>query len=89
VNNVINVKGAHGGKIMMPGINFFRINRDFTKNPIVRHSIEFSIMVIKYVELLEINKKYIIAKQLLRSATSIAASVMEAQSAESKSRLCT
>ena len=57
---------------------------DFAKNPLVRHSIEFSIMIIKYVELLEANKKYVIAKQLLRSATSIGACVMEAQSAESK-----
>jgi four helix bundle protein len=57
---------------------------DFTKNPIAKHSIEFSIMVIKYVELLEANKKFVIAKQLLRSGTSIGASVLEAQSAESK-----
>ncbi len=57
---------------------------DFTNNPIVRHSIEFSIMVIKYVETLEANRKFVIAKQLLRSATSIGASVLEAQSAESK-----
>lgn len=48
------------------------------------HSVEFSIMIIKYVELLETNKKFVIAKQLLRSATSIGASVLEAQSAESK-----
>jgi len=57
---------------------------DFTKNPVVRHSVEFSIMVIKYVEILEANKKFVIAKQLLRSATSIGASVLEAQSSESK-----
>jgi four helix bundle protein len=57
---------------------------DFTKNPIVRHTVEFSIMVIKYVETLEANRKFVIANQLLRSATSIGASVLEAQSAESK-----
>lgn len=57
---------------------------DFANNPIIRHTVEFSIMIIKYVELLEANKKYVIAKQLLRSATSIGASAMEAQSAESK-----
>lgn len=44
---------------------------DFTNNPVVRHSIEFSIMVIKYVETLEANRKFVIAKQLLRSGTSI------------------
>ncbi len=60
------------------------MNLDLAKNPIARHSIEFSIMVIKYVEILEANKKYVIARQLLRSGTSIGACVMEAQSAESK-----
>jgi four helix bundle protein len=58
---------------------------DFANNPIVRHSVEFAIMVIKYAELLEADRKYVIARQLLKSGTSIGASVMEAQSAESKS----
>jgi four helix bundle protein len=57
---------------------------EYAKNPIVKNSIEFSIMTIKYLEILETNKKFVIAKQLLRSATSIGASAMEAQSAESK-----
>ncbi len=57
---------------------------DFSQNPIVKHSIEFALMIIKYAELLDDNRKYIIAKQLLRSGTSIGANVMEAQSAESK-----
>ena len=57
---------------------------DLQNNPVVRHSVEFSIMVIRYVEELEKNRKFVIANQLLRSATSIGASVMEAQSAESK-----
>jgi len=57
---------------------------DFAKNPLVKHAIEYSIMVINYVTILENNKKDVIAKQVLRSATSIGASVMEAQSAESK-----
>jgi len=57
---------------------------DLNNNPIVRHSLEFSLMMIKYVEQLEASKKYIIARQVLRSATSIGANVMEAQSAESK-----
>jgi four helix bundle protein len=63
----------------------FRMKKqDLIKNPIVRHTVEFSIMVIKYAETLEANRKFVIANQLLRSATSIGASVMEAQSAESK-----
>jgi len=57
---------------------------DFSNNPLVKHSIEFSLMIIKYVERLEEKKKYVIAKQILRSSTSIGACVMEAQSAESR-----
>lgn len=57
---------------------------DFSSNPLVLHSVEFSVLIIKYAEQLEAQRKYIIANQLLRSATSIGASVMEAQSAESK-----
>ena len=60
------------------------MRKGYERNPLVKHSIEFSIMVINYVTLLESNRKYVIAKQVLRSATSIGASVMEAQSAESK-----
>jgi len=53
-------------------------------NPILKKTIEFSLMVIEYCELLDSYKKYIISKQLLRSATSIGANAMEAQNAESK-----
>ena len=57
---------------------------DFSKNPLLKHSIEFSLMAIAYVEYLESIKKHVIGKQLLRCATSIGANAMEAQSAESK-----
>lgn len=60
------------------------MRKDYSSNPLVRHSVEFSLMIIKYVEILESNHKYIVAKQLLRSGTAIGACVMEAQSAESK-----
>jgi len=53
-------------------------------NPILKKTIEFSLMVIEYCELLDSYKKYIISKQLLRSATSIGANAMEAQNSESK-----
>ena len=53
-------------------------------NPVLKHSVEFSLMVIEYCELLEASRKYVIARQLLRSATSIGANAMEAQNAESK-----
>jgi four helix bundle protein len=55
-----------------------------SENIIVKKTIEFSLAIIEFVELLETNKKYIIAKQLLRSATSIGANIHEAQNAESK-----
>ena len=53
-------------------------------NPILKKSIEFSLVIIDYCEALDSNRKYIISKQLLRSATSIGANAMEAQNAESK-----
>jgi len=53
-------------------------------NLIVDLTLEFAIEIVKYCEVLEANKKYVIARQLLRSGTSIGASVREAQNAESK-----
>ena len=53
-------------------------------NIIVKKTVEFSLALIEYVELLESNRKYVIARQLLRSGTSIGANVHEAQNAESK-----
>jgi four helix bundle protein len=54
------------------------------ENVILRKTIEFSLSVIKYVEILEANKKFVIANQLMKSGTSIGANVHEAQNAESK-----
>ena len=53
-------------------------------NLIVEKTLSFSIEIIKFSEQLELLKKYVIAKQLLRSGTSIGANVWEAQNAESK-----
>ena len=54
-------------------------------NPILKLSFEFSLMIIQYCEILESNKKFVIARQILKSAgTSIGANCMEAQNAESK-----
>lgn len=58
--------------------------RNDKKNVIVQKTICFSLKIIKYTEALEQNRKFVIAKQLLRSATSIGANVFEAQNAESK-----
>ncbi len=52
-------------------------------NLIVKLSLAFAISIVEYAELLETNKKYIVARQLLKSGTSIGANVREAQNAES------
>ena len=49
-----------------------------TKNVIVEKSLDFSVEVISFCELPETQKKFVIARQLLRSGTSIAANVFEA-----------
>lgn len=54
------------------------------KNEIVEISFEFALNIIAYSELLEENKKFVIARQILRSGTSIGANVRESQGAESK-----
>jgi four helix bundle protein len=54
------------------------------KNIIVELSFNFALKVITYVESLETSHKYVIARQLLKSGTSIGANVREAQNAESR-----
>lgn len=54
------------------------------ENVIVEKTVAFSLEVIKFCEQLEQDKKYVIARQLLRCGTSIGANVFEAQNAESK-----
>jgi four helix bundle protein len=58
--------------------------RNDKENVIVRKSLIFAIEIIRFSEILEDEKKYIIARQLLKSGTSIGANVREAQNAESK-----
>ena len=53
-------------------------------NIIVDKTFRFALSIIEYCELLEEEKKFVIARQLLRSGTSIGANVREAQNAESK-----
>jgi four helix bundle protein len=54
------------------------------KNPILKLTLDFSLMVMDYCEKLEETKKFVIARQLLKSGTSIGANSIEAQNAESK-----
>jgi four helix bundle protein len=58
--------------------------RDDKENLIVRLTFEFALDIIEFSESLENAKKYIVAKQILKSGTSIGANVREAQNAESK-----
>jgi four helix bundle protein len=53
-------------------------------NPILKQTIQLSLLMIEYCEVLNNDKRYIISKQLLRSATSIGANSMEAQNSESR-----
>ena len=58
--------------------------RNDKQNVIVEISLQFALDIIEFSELLEENKKYIVARQVLRSGTSIGANIREAQNAESK-----
>ena len=53
-------------------------------NIIVDKTLKFALNIIKYCELLESKRKYVVANQLLKSGTSIGANIREAQNAESK-----
>jgi four helix bundle protein len=53
-------------------------------NVLLEVTFNFALRTMEFVEKLEESKKYIIAKQLLRSGTSIGANAREAQFAESK-----
>ena len=54
------------------------------ENVILNKSIDFSLEIITFCELLEEKRKYVIANQLLKSVTSIGANIHEAQNAESR-----
>ena len=54
------------------------------RNEILDLSFDFALMVIRFCELLENKRKYVIARQLLKSGTSIGANIREVQGAESK-----
>lgn len=54
------------------------------KNLILEKSFQFSLKIIELCEILEQNRKFVIANQLLKSGTSIGANIREAQNAESQ-----
>ena len=53
------------------------------RNDILELSFDFALQIISYCEQLEEKRKYVIARQLLKSGTSIGANVREAQNSES------
>lgn len=62
----------------------FTTSAKYQNNPILKETFEFAVLTVQYAELLESNRKYAIARQVIRSGTSIGANVKEAQNAESK-----
>lgn len=58
--------------------------RNDKENIIVDLTFQFALGIISFAEKLEEERKYVIARQLLKSGTSIGANVREAQNAESK-----
>jgi len=54
------------------------------ENIVLVKSIEFAVEIIEFCEVLEKEKKFVIAKQLLRCGTSVGANIHEAQNCESK-----
>lgn len=58
--------------------------RDDKENIIVGLTFKFSLAIIEFCEELEERKKFVVARQLIKSGTSIGANTREAQNAESK-----
>ncbi|MEO7982721.1 MAG: four helix bundle protein [Bacteroidota bacterium] len=54
------------------------------ENLLVSLTLEFAIEIVKYCDILEEKRKYVVARQLLKSGTSIGANVWGSQNAESK-----
>ncbi|HEX7847260.1 MAG TPA: four helix bundle protein [Chitinophagaceae bacterium] len=55
------------------------------QNLVLKLCFDFSLSIIAFCEELDLQKKYVISRQLLRSGTSIGANAVEAQNAESTS----
>jgi four helix bundle protein len=49
--------------------------RNDKENLIVKLSLEFAVSIVEFSEMLEENKKFVVARQILRSGTSIGANI--------------
>lgn len=58
--------------------------RNDKDNVIVNKTFQFALEIVRFCELLEENKKYVVSRQLLKAGTSIGSNIREAQNAESK-----
>lgn len=58
--------------------------RNDKENIIVEKSFQFALKIVAYCEIMEEKRKYVIARQLLKSGTSVGANTRESQNAESK-----
>lgn len=54
------------------------------RNELLELTLSFALDIVEFTEALESQKKYVIARQLLKAGTSIGANSREAQNAESK-----
>ncbi|MBX2945658.1 MAG: four helix bundle protein [Cyclobacteriaceae bacterium] len=61
-----------------------KYNPELKENLIVTLTFQFALNIVRFTEKLEADRKFIVAKQLIRCGTSIGANVREAQDAESK-----
>ena len=61
-----------------------KYNPELKENLIVTLTFQLALNIVRFTEKLEADRKFIIAKQLIRCGTSIGANVREAQNAESK-----
>jgi four helix bundle protein len=55
------------------------------KNELLELTFGFAVNIVKYSDLLEEHRKFVLARQILKSGTSIGANAREAQSSESMS----
>ncbi|MBX2966185.1 MAG: four helix bundle protein [Cyclobacteriaceae bacterium] len=61
-----------------------KYNPDLKDNLIVNLTFQFALDIVTFTENLEIERKFLVARQLIKSGTSIGANVREAQNAESR-----
>lgn len=61
----------------------FTFSEKYKDNVILKETFEFAVAIVLYAEKLEEKRKFVLANQILKSATSIGANAKEAQNAES------